>query len=282
MKLTIHRLTENDIPALAELSREVGWDYDEAEMKAVLASGVVYGHKTPEGTVVSSSAVILYGEMAALGLVIVREAYRRQGLARGAVKVCLDLVPQKASVMLFATEEGKPLYREFGFEEAGMVYKYTAPGQALSKNSTALPNNIRMYESSDWNSIQQLDHEAFGEDREVFLRHRFVQAYQSLVLKNGNNQPVGFGLSIWHEGQLLIGPVTAPDERDAAALVEQLIEAHPVKVRIDLTAESSFITKMLGEYGFEKQSEPHRMVRHPGNLGSRNGTLYAIASQVFG
>lgn len=282
MQLTIQQLTENDIPSLVELPREAGWDYDEAEMKAVLASGVVYGHKTPEGTVVSSSAVIPYNKTAALGLVIVREAYRRQGLAREAVKACLDILPADAGVTLFATEEGKPLYRQLGFEEAGMVYKYIAPGHAVKKNSTGLPYNIKAYKNSDWQSVKQLDREAFGEDRDVFLQYRLNQAHQCLVIKDDQNHLIGFGLSIWHEGQLLIGPVTAPDEREAAALIEHLVELHPVKVRIDLTAESRIITSLLGQYGFEKQSEPHMMARGTTNLDSRNGALYAIASQIFG
>lgn len=282
MELTIQRLTENDIPSLVELPREAGWDYDEAEMKAVLASGVVYGHKTPEGTVVSSSAVIPYKESAALGLVIVRKAYRRRGLARKAVKACLAILPADTGVMLFATKEGKPLYREFGFKEAGKVYKYIAQGHAVKKSSTALPHNVEAYKDSDWHSVKQLDREAFGEERDIFLRHRLHQAHQCLVLKDGQNYPVGFGLSIWHEGQLLIGPVTAPAEREAAVLIEQLIEVHPVKVRIDLADESGIITAMLEQYGFEKQSEPNMMARCPGNAGSRNGKLYAIASQIFG
>ncbi|WP_022795103.1 GNAT family N-acetyltransferase [Marinococcus halotolerans] len=282
MELAIQRLTENDIPSLVELPREVGWDYDEAEMKAVLASGAVYGHKTPEGTVVSSSAVIPYKETAALGLVIVRKAYRRRGLAREAVQACLAMLPADTGVMLFATEEGKPLYRELGFEEAGMVYKYIALGHAVKKKSTALPHNIEEYKDSDWHSVQQLDREAFGEGRSTFLRYRLNQAHQCLVLKDDQSRPVGFGLSIWHEGQLLIGPVTAPGEREAAALIEQLIEVHPVKVRIDLTTKSRIVTAMLEQYGFEKQSEPHMMAQHQRNGGSWNGTQYAIASQIFG
>lgn len=233
MVLTIHQLNENDIPSLVELPLEVGWDYDEAEMKAVLASGIVYGHKTPEGTVVSSSAVIPYKETAALGLVIVRKDYRRRGLAREAVQACLDILPADTGVMLFATDEGKPLYRELGFEEAGRVYKYIAQGQEMKKNSTALPNNIEGYKGSDWESVKHLDREAFGEGRDVFLHHRLHQA-------------------------------------------------HLVKVRIDLTAESRIITSMLEQYGFEKHSEPPMMKRGPWNAGTRNRGLYAIASQIFG
>jgi ribosomal protein S18 acetylase RimI-like enzyme len=282
MELAMHRLTENDIPSLVELPREAGWDYDEAEMKAVLASGVVYGHKTPEGKVVSRSAVIRYKETATLGLVIVREACRQRGLAREAVQACLDILPADTGVMLFATEEGKPLYWQLGFEEAGTVHKYTAPGHVGKKNSPGQPYNIKAYKASDWQSVKQLDREAFGDDRDVFLHYRLNQAHQCLVLKDDQNHLIGFALSIWHEGQLLIGPVTASGGREATALIEQLIEAHPAKIRIDLTAETGIITAMLEKYGFEKQSEPPMMARYPKNLGSRDGALYAIASQIFG
>ncbi|GEK59058.1 N-acetyltransferase [Marinococcus halophilus] len=283
MTFTMQQLTEEDIPELVQLLREVGWDYDGAEMKAVLAAGVVYGHKTPEGGVVSSAAVIPYGKAAAaLGLVIVRKSCRRQGLAKEAVKACLNTIPVNAGVLLFATKEGKPLYQQLGFEEAGKVYKYVAPGQVVKKTSIVRPSSIRTYEAHDWNSLQQLDLGAFGQDRSAFLRHRITQAHQALILLDDQNHPAGFGLSIWHEGQLLLGPIAAPNEKAAAELLEQLIESHPVKVRIDLTEENRIMTETLRQCGFEKQSEPLMMARAPSIIEPRNGNLYAIASQIFG
>ena len=36
---------ENDIPGLIDLSDSVGWDYDEYEIRTVMMSGKIFGHK---------------------------------------------------------------------------------------------------------------------------------------------------------------------------------------------------------------------------------------------
>ncbi|MDD1502765.1 hypothetical protein PVA17_08285 [Lysinibacillus sp. CNPSo 3705] len=50
----------NDIPGLMDLSNSVGWDYDESEIKTVMMSGKIFGHKNAEGKIVSSAAIMTY------------------------------------------------------------------------------------------------------------------------------------------------------------------------------------------------------------------------------
>ncbi|OQO98791.1 GNAT family N-acetyltransferase, partial [Geobacillus sp. 44B] len=72
-----------DIPELILLSASVGWDYDEHEIRTMMKSGKIYGHKNEEGKVVSSAAIIPYDtSLASIGMVIVHEEYRGMGLGK--------------------------------------------------------------------------------------------------------------------------------------------------------------------------------------------------------
>ena len=89
------------------MSSAIGWDYDKNEIQTVLLSGKIFGHKNYRGEIVSSSAIIPYGnKIAYIGMVIVHPKYRGQGLAKEATQKCIDFVESNIAIMLIATEEG--------------------------------------------------------------------------------------------------------------------------------------------------------------------------------
>jgi len=123
--LTLNIFDESDIEGLIALSASVGWDYDEPEISTVMSSGKIVGHKNEVGQIVSSAAIIPYDiSLASIGMVIVNQEYRGQGLGKEATQMCIDYVPEKTSTMLIATPEGKPLYEIMGFKEVASVHKF--------------------------------------------------------------------------------------------------------------------------------------------------------------
>jgi len=75
--LKLVEFDKNDVLGLVELSTSVGWDYDEQEIRTILSSGKIYGHKNAVGKIVSSAAIIPYDtDLASIGMVIVNEEYR--------------------------------------------------------------------------------------------------------------------------------------------------------------------------------------------------------------
>ncbi|WP_423410191.1 GNAT family N-acetyltransferase [Heyndrickxia sp. MSNUG] len=123
--LNLKILDESDIAGLIALSASIGWDYDEHEIRTVMSSGKIVGHKSEEGQIVSCAAIIPYeGNLASIGMVIVNQEYRGQGLGKEATQMCIDYVTEKTSTMLIATPEGKPLYEIMGFKEVTSVHKF--------------------------------------------------------------------------------------------------------------------------------------------------------------
>ncbi|MGG2015208.1 GNAT family N-acetyltransferase [Bacillus sp. S10(2024)] len=182
-KLSI--LDENDIEGLISLSELVGWDYDRNEIRTVMSSGKILGHKNEMGQIVSSAAIIAYDtNLASIGMVIVNPKYRGQGLGKKATKECINLAAEKTSIMLIATTEGKPLYKKMGFHEVGYVHKFICNNYTASDEYFSTRLKAEELRENDLNTVIELDKNAFGDSRREFLVNRIRQSHQSLVLKD--------------------------------------------------------------------------------------------------
>ncbi|WP_035099321.1 GNAT family N-acetyltransferase [Anoxybacteroides tepidamans] len=280
----IHRLHEREIPQLVALSASVGWDYDEQEIETVMSAGIVYGHKNAQGDIISSAAVIPYDvKLASIGMVIVNENYRGNGLAKELMQTCIDSVCDKTTIMLIATKEGKPLYEKLGFQTVSSVHKFLSDKyMPFYREHGNEEYEVIPLTMSYFTQIQQLDQLAIGADRSLFLRKRIQQAKQGVVVKNHKGDIVGYGLSIKGPVNLIVGPIIAANDEIAICIVDELAKGYEGKLRIDVpNGQASFI-HYLERTGFHKVSQPPVMVKNASELPVRNGTLYSIAAQIFG
>ncbi|GMX61518.1 GNAT family N-acetyltransferase [Paenibacillus elgii] len=280
----IHKLSETDISGLIALSESVGWDYTEPELRTVLSSGTIYGIKNNRRQIVASTAIIPYGrQLASIGLVIVHPEYRRLGLGQTLIQTCINTVGSDTTIQLIATKEGEPLYEKLGFRKAGRVCKllcdrYHPPSWSPARE----PIRVIPMTNEHIPEVIKLDRRSFGADRSRFLQTRMKQAKRSFIAQAPNGTVAGFGLSIQGPVQLTLGPITAPNDDTALALVDCLANGHPGKLRIDVASEHSTFTPLLEACGFTKVGEPPVMLLHSPCFPPRNGNLYSIAAQIFG
>ncbi len=277
----ITKLEERDIPGLIELSASVGWDYDRDEIKTIMSSGKVYGHKNQEGKIISSAAIIEYSsKLASIGMVIVNQEYRGMGLGRKATQKCLDSVSKNTTCMLIATEDGKPMYEKMGFNSTAYVHKYLCDSYLFIKSDSNFHTELMREE--DLSQIIKIDKDAFGVERRTFLINRINQAKEALVVKNQNGTIIGYGLSILGPVNLILGPIVAPNHETAFLLVHKLMRNHQGRFRIDVPSGNDVFMSHLEECGFVKVSQPPIMIKNPNQLPPRNKMLYGIAAQIFG
>ncbi|MGG3572303.1 GNAT family N-acetyltransferase [Bacillus gobiensis] len=274
----------NDVPGLIKLSASVGWDYDEHEIGTVMSSGKIFGHKNTEGHIVSSAAIIPYDtNLASIGMVIVNKEYRGLGLGKTATLKCIESVSKDTSIMLIATEEGKPLYEKMGFKTVDSVHKYLCENYI---DTTKPLNNsdviIEEFNGVDFNNILKLDEEAFGDRRSHFLMNRIKQSEKCFVVKDKNGTIIGYGLSILGPINLILGPIVAPDHQTASLLIDKLSSEYQGKLRIDVPAGKDEFMLFLKKRGFVKVNQPPIMVINSVTLPTRNNTLFGIAAQIFG
>lgn len=282
-KLQLVVFDANDIPGLIALSDSVGWDYDEFEIRTVMMSGKIFGHKNAEGEIVSSAAIITYeSNLASIGMVIVHENYRGLGLGKLVTQKCIESVTKHTAIMLVATKDGEPLYKKMGFNTVDYVHKYLADKYVVTYHVASNEYTIEDFTEQDFAEIVSLDAAAFGDKRDIFLRNRIKQSKQCIVVKDHRANIIGFGLSILGPINLILGPIIAPDSKIASLIINILAKDHNGKVRIDVPSGHAELIKWIEQCGFTEANTPPVMILHAEKMPVRNNTLFAIAAQIFG
>lgn len=276
-------LNKQDIPQLIGLSEKVGWDYDEPEIRTIMESGTVYGHKTTTGEIIACAAIVPYKEdLASLGMVIVHPDYRRLGLGKTATMKCVQSLPGSVPIMLISTPEGKPMYEQLGFKAIDGVQKFLCDSFQTPTNLDVSEYTIEPFQSSYLPQMVELDHAACGARRDKFLAVRIEQAKDAIVVKNSSGKVVGFALSIQGTVNLLIGPIVAPNHEVAVNLLDRLVVGNTSRIRIDIPQGQSEFGPVLMRCGFRMVSQPPIMILNGDELPKRSGQLFGIAAQVFG
>jgi predicted GNAT family N-acyltransferase len=280
----IEKLNESDIPDLIALSASVGWDYNEDEIRTVLAAGVIYGWRNDDKRVMASAAILAYdNRLASIGMVIVHPDYRGYGLGKTVTQTCIDSVPSRMPVMLIATPDGKPMYEKMGFRPVDCVHKYLCDGYRGDHHESVTPEMaISPVSAEHFHRIVELDRLAVGANRSAFLQARMRQAKNGVVAIQEDGEIVGYGFSIQGSVNLVLGPIVAPHASVAAAIVNRLASGHQGKLRIDVPSGHDDFLRELENRGFHQVSQPPVMLRNAAQLPPRNGTLFGIAAQIFG
>ena len=282
---TLEALGSEDIPALVDLSAAIGWDYDAREVGTLEAVGRLFGHKTRDGHLVSSAAIVPYSQaFAFLGMVMVHPDHRQRGLGTAVTQAALAVRPPGRPVALVATPSGQILYQKIGFRPISRVHKYvrsTTVHEGLTPRPPDSPFGLKRMDEHDLSAITALDAAAFGVERPKFLRHRWLQSATAWILTDGQHV-TGYALGIEGPVNWILGPVVAPTDAQATQLVTQVAAMTSNPMRIDVPDEhAEWANKTLPPLGFNKVADPPLMTYHGALLPPRHG-LYALAAQVFG
>lgn len=231
-----------DLEALAVLRTQQGWQRSETLMRAIQAwdGGRIFivreselnpEAKEPRAPVASTSAIAA-GTVGVIGTVMTREDYRRRGLARLVMEAALDWMRGRGvrSVLLDATEDGRPLYFRLGFVGVEQSYFAYADIEELDYSVIRLraaSDTVTVAPVSALERVRQLDMQAFGGDRIGFLRLLLESPRTWLyVAENEPGQPSGYALvrrlDAPYRG-LRLGPWVARTPGVAAALLRGIL-----------------------------------------------------------
>lgn len=262
-----------DAPALLELSESIGWPHEIGDWQTSLAASKIFGHRGADGKILSSAGVYQFGsELGALAVVLVREEFRRQGLARAAVLKCLGEIP-RIPVMLVATPFGEPLYESLGFKAVERIVRLIAPQGA----SLPAKGAVDAMTSADLRRVFELDRRIYAADRSQVLRHRWTQVEGGVMLADGT----GFAWKIAQRGGFVIGPVIATTAKDAAHLVGYLTTGFPGRIKIEVPERHTELLQLLTGAGFAVDSSRPLMLKHAEAFSGRREHLFGLASLGF-
>ncbi|WP_454878075.1 GNAT family N-acetyltransferase [Serratia inhibens] len=261
-KQSIHLrpMIERDLPAAFGLSQQARWPHrlEDWQQAWALGAGVV---AVANGETVGTALRWLWGEnRATLGLVIVDERYRGQGIARAMVQTLVAPLADY-QLHLVATEQGKPLYRQLGFIEQGRLEQHQCR-ELPAREAEPSPEGVTLRPASprDLSTLAELDFAACGMRRQPLLETLLSSAGQALVLER-RGIVVGFAMRRRFGHGNMIGPVVAPELASAVALIDALCRPCTGQfVRVD-TPQANSLGPWLVARGLPRVDTPAIMVR---------------------
>jgi GNAT superfamily N-acetyltransferase len=241
----VEAATAADIESLVELRLQQGWQrgsdllhaiqaWEHGRLLLIRESELNPQALDPQAPIAATSAIAA-STVGVIGNVIVREDYRRRGLGRVVMAAALDWLRGEGvrSVLLDATEDGRPLYTKLGFVAVEPSWFAYAPVEAFHRER--LRQLARGYQALHVSgaalpTVSALDAAAFGGDRLGFLRLLMGMPHRWLYLVyDAAGTPAGYtlvrALEMPYTG-IRIGPWVARDASVAAALLLGVLDEH--------------------------------------------------------
>ncbi len=277
--IVLRALRADDLDAALGLSRAVHWPHRLADWRLAFSLGQGLAAER-DGEVVGTAMTWSWGDgHATLGLVIVdpRLQGRRIGLR---LMQALMAGLEGRTVLLHATAEGRGLYERLGFVRTGEVRQHQ--GQAGSAPLMPLDPGWRLRPSDqgDLPALIELDAQARGMRRDVLVQALYAAGDTVVLDEDGARR--GFAMLRRFGRGLIIGPVVAPDERGAKALIAHLVGMSAGKfVRIDVDFDSG-LTEWLEELGLPRVDAPTEMIRGAVPAAAPGVRRFALATQALG
>lgn len=282
--LSLRPLAVADIPLGLALSSAAGWNQTAADWQTLLAlsragSLSAYWDGQAAGTVTTVS----YGQsLHWIGMVLVRENFRRKGIGTALLRGALEAVKDEGAVGLDATPAGKALYDTLEFSEVYRLGRWLRePFQA------ALPGEIgsaiEPMLAADLPAVCAYDQEVFGADRAPLLRALRAGAAGLAWLARRQGRTIGYCLGRFGRLYAHIGPVVADDTPTAQALLLCALDAAGEwRTIVDTTFHRPEWNEWLRALGFAEQRPFMRMRLGAWALPVTHGKQLAVAGPEFG
>nr|WP_272877278.1 GNAT family N-acetyltransferase [Neoroseomonas eburnea] len=221
----------------------------------------------------ATAAFIRYGaDLAWISMVLVRPDMRRRGLATALMRWAVETLHGTRCAALDATPAGREVYRRLGFRDLWGFARWSLPAP-LPAGPGARP-----LAASDWPALLAMDAAAFGAPREALLRDFAARLPQAaFVAADG----AGFVLARDGAHGPQIGPVVAPDDATARALIAAARAALPGTPVLDLCDARPGLTAWLTVHGATMQRPFTRMALGADTPGDA-ALLAAVAGPEFG
>jgi GNAT superfamily N-acetyltransferase len=280
---SVRRLEPGDLRQCVALSVDRGWLPEEAKWSLLLTACDTFGVDAPDGQGLAGAVVLTrWGpELASVGMMLVAARYGRRGLGRTLMEHLLAEAGE-ATVTLFATEPGRPLYEKLGFVPVRRNVPFVGafrPGTSRTRGTSSTletpdqsDNSKKRADSrsaapADLAGILAVDAAAFGADRGRILR-RLPGFAERIVVLEDDAGICGYAAA-WRNGPqvTVIGPVVAPDANGATRLIADLARTARGQVRLDLDPDRPELPAWAHAHGLQPVTRTTVMAR--GNLTPR-------------
>jgi predicted N-acetyltransferase YhbS len=269
----IRRLGPADLKGCMALAVDRGWLPEKAKWTFLFDIAEVFGVDAPDGGLAGSVTLARYGTgHASAGMMLVASRFARRGLGRALMTHLLGAAGD-ATVTLFATEMGRPLYESLGFKPVRRSASFTGLFSPEPEDATV---TTRPATDADIPAILALDQAAFGADRSHIVR-RLPSFAEKILISRTRRNDCGYAAA-WHNGSTtVIGPVVAPDGATARRLITDLAAGARGPVRLDLDPDRPELPAWAQARGLPVKGRTTVMAYGPpGPPGNRDRTFAPI------
>jgi GNAT superfamily N-acetyltransferase len=206
------------------LSTEALWDQTREDWRFFLANGYVFGIRDGSRLIATAALLPYSGGNAWIGMVLVTAAWRRRGLAKRLLDVCLDKAREfNLTCWLDATPAGALVYGPLGFQPTVELRRLSF---SQNRHSVGRPCAV-----STIDVLAARDRDAIGFDRGALMMD-FGRRAGSRVVSSGD------AIALIRDGRTSrhIGPIYAKNEDHALHLVEAITQSESTPLMIDAVA----------------------------------------------
>jgi len=262
-------LGADDVPAAFQLSAQAGWNQREEDWRTLLelAPKSCLAIEV-DGKLAATTTLLCYGRrLAWIGMVLTKPEFQRRGFAKKLFREALRQADEMGieTIKLDATEQGHPLYEQFGFRGEQEIMRWSRPNFGTGQFPAA-PQSPPVW--------RQVDANYFGADR-VTLLERLAEP----------NPPAVRGQSYLFSrpGRVsaYLGPCVSDNTEDARSLIFAWVENSTCSWCWDLFPGNQQAATIARELAFTPQRRLLRMARGK-KLSENRDAIYAIAGFEFG
>jgi len=254
---TIRPMTPADVDPTADSILRSGW----GDRRVKMAWVVGHARCRPfvadaDGVIVGTGVTTLNGPVGWIGTIWVEPSWRGRGLGKALTAATIEAAEAAGcgTLVLVATDAGRPLYERFGFEVQTTYRIVEAPGLGAGPREP----RVRPYRETDLPEMTALDAAATGEDRAHLLAD-FAAPGTTQVVERDDGSLGGFVIRAPWGG----GATIAPDLDDAIAILHarRLASTPERRVRAGLLAPNTAGLERLLEHGWTDAWQAPRMIR---------------------
>jgi predicted N-acetyltransferase YhbS len=274
---TIRPMTPADVEPVAEAFLREEWGDRRLNLEFVTRHDKARPFVAEiDGAIVGTGVASLNGSVGWIGTVWVDPAWRRRGVGLELTRATIDAAESAGcrTLVLVATEAGRPMYERLGFE----VQTWYRIMEAPPLEDGVADGRIRPFHEGHLAAIEALDAASTGEDRAHLLR-AFASADTARVLERDDGSLGGFVVRAPWGG----GATVAPRLDDAAAILHarRLASEAGRRVRAGVLADNEAGLEVLSATGWTEAWRAPRLIRGDG-LQWQPGALWGQFNFAMG
>jgi GNAT superfamily N-acetyltransferase len=266
MPATVRPALPAEAPAVADLLRRAGFGSTVGRLLDYPFAGgaaQVFVAEERDGALVGTASASSFGATGWIGALGVEPSARRRGLGAALTEACIAWLRKLGArtVLLYATDQGRPVYERLGFEAEGSATAWR--GVAGARRGLL----VRRLTDDDRPKVLSADRAATGENRVAVLDQ--LRPLRGVAIDDGAGV-MGFAVaSAWGSGAAIIG-----SDEDVGLALMSAAAAGPEPATLIVPDTNPPAAEAVRRWGFARYNTAERM-----RLGPDPGY---VRERVFG